>query len=84
MNNDFKGEGRELEPIFLFSELFRTMGYEANQYNQFLRDFSDDFPVIKETLFKTTEGFTTDLNYNQKKRLTDFYNVEYYTSKKKI
>ncbi|WP_019132083.1 LTA synthase family protein [Peptoniphilus obesi] len=84
LNNDFKGEGRELEPIFLFSELFRTMGYEANQYNQFLRDFSDDFPVIKETLFKTTEGFTTDLNYNQKKRLTDFYNVEYYTSKKKI
>ena len=84
LNNDFKGEGRELEPIFLFSQLFRNMGYKANEYNQFLTDFSDEFSIVKESLFKIDGEFKTDLSEKEKERLSDFYNVEYYTSRKKI
>lgn len=82
--NSFVGEGPTMEPAFLMNYLFRQLGYEGDEYNQFLTDFTQDVTVIKQnlTLYKGEFKPTTDPEVSE--RLKDFYNVEYNRMKNKV
>ena len=82
--NSFVGEGPTIEPAFLMNFLFRQLGYEADEYNQFLTDFTQDITVIKPNLTLYKGEFKPTADPEVQERLKDFYNVEYARMRKKI
>lgn len=82
--NSFVGEGPTMEPAFLMNFLFRQLGYEADEYNQFLTDFTQDITVIKPNLTLYKGEFKPTSDPVVQERLKDFYNVEYSRMRKKV
>ncbi|RVU55483.1 LTA synthase family protein [Anaerosphaera multitolerans] len=80
LENDFVGVGRDLEPAFLMSEVFKYIGWKGNQYNQFLQDFTESVSILKETWFVIDEEATNAPSEEQEKKIEEFKNIEYYTS----
>lgn len=87
IGKDFKGQIRDLEPAFLMSEIFKYIGWEGNQYNQFLTNTTERFSILKEH-WMCVDGKYMDLNNfedndydnNIKTEIHKFLNMEYYTS----
>ncbi len=84
LGRDFVGEGRDLEPIFLMSDIFKYMGYEGPEYNQYLEDFSKDISIMKETFFRVKGEYTQNPSEKYKRAIKEFKNFEYYVSNLKI
>ncbi|MDO5040749.1 MAG: sulfatase-like hydrolase/transferase [Peptoniphilus sp.] len=84
LGRDFLGEGRDLEPIFLMSDVFKYIGYPGSEYNQYLQDFSKDVSIMKETFFRIRGEYTHNPSERDKKAIEEFKNFEYYVSNLKI
>lgn len=78
--NEFTGVGRDISPNLLMSELFETMGWEGNEYMQFLNDYKAHIDVNNKVYFKEDGIYTTVLSLENQERYKDFLNVEYYFS----
>ncbi len=84
LGKDFVGEGRDIEPIFLMSDVFEYIGYKGSEYNQYLREFSQDISIMKETFFRIKGDFTHKPSEKYLKKIEQFKNFEYYVSNLKI
>lgn len=80
LGKDFVGVGENLEAAFLMSSIFEYMGWEGNQYNQFVNSTRKDISILKESWFCINGEYTDKPNEESLKKIDDFKNMEYYTS----
>jgi len=79
-NKDFTGRGNDISPNFLMAELFQYLGWEGNEYMQYLLKVKDKFDVIHNLYFKENGEYKKELSDENKKLWENFLNVEYYFS----
>ena len=77
---DFTGTGNSISPNFLMAELFDYIGWQGNEYMQYLSDIKKKFDVIHKVYFKENGEFKKALTPDNEKLWKDFLNVEYYYS----
>lgn len=80
INKDFVGIGKDVSPNFLMSELFQYLGWEGNEYMQYLINAKQHFDVINKVNFKEDGEYTSILSRENQQLYKDFQNVEYYWS----
>ncbi len=80
LENDLVKEVDNISPNFLMGELFKTLGWEGNEYMQYIQDIRDSYDVNHKVYFKENGEYTADISAESKKRYEDFLNVEYYYS----
>lgn len=80
LNKDFAGEGEDVSPNFLMSELFQCLGWEGNEYMQYLMNVREHFDVINKVNFKENGKYTSVLSRENQQLYEEFLNVEYYQS----
>ena len=78
LNKDFKGEGKDISPNFLMSELFEYLGWQGNEYMQYITDLKKNIDVNNNPYFKENGEYTKELSKEGKIKYDDFKNVEYY------
>jgi len=79
-NKDFTGEGNDISPNFLMAELFQYLGWDGNEYMQYLFKVKDKFDVIHNLYFKENGEYKKELSDENKELWENFLNVEYYYS----
>ena len=79
-NKDFAEEGPSISPNLLMAELFGYLGWEGNEYMQYITNMKDKFDVNHRLFFKENGDFTEELSEENKKLWEEFRNVEYYNS----
>lgn len=79
-DKDFTGEGNSISPNLLMSELFDYVGWEGNEYMQYISNMKAKFDVNHKLYFKENGEFTEELSEENKKLWERFRNVEYYNS----
>jgi len=79
-NKDFTGEGNNISPNFLMAELFQYLGWEGNEYMQYLLKVKDKFDVIHKLYFKENGEYKKELSNENEELWENFLNVEYYYS----
>jgi hypothetical protein len=62
------------------AELFDYIGWQGNEYMQYLSDIKKKFDVINKVYFKENGEFKKELTPDNEKLWKDFLNVEYYYS----
>lgn len=80
INKDFVGKGNDISPNFLMSELFQYLGWEGNEYMQYLMNIKNQFDVMNKVNFKENGEYTSILSRENQQLYKDFLNVEYYQS----
>lgn len=80
-HKSFVGKGNDISPNFLMAELFQYLGWEGNEYMQYIMEIKDHFDVNHKVYFKENGEYTEELSPENKARYEDFKNVEYYYSR---
>lgn len=80
VNNDLVGESQTISPNLLMPELFNHLGWEGNEYMQYITNMKKNFNVNHDLYFKEDETFTTELSKKNQQIWQEFKNVEYYYS----
>jgi len=79
-NKDFTGEGNTVSPNLLMAELFQQLGWEGNEYMQFLLDMKEKFDVNHKLYFKENGEYKNELSPEGKELWNNFLSLEYYYS----
>lgn len=81
LDRDFIGEGKTISPNHLMPELFDYIGWEGNEYMQYLIDLKKILPINHELYFEENNQLTPvdNISSETKKLWEDFVKVEYYT-----
>lgn len=79
-NKDFIGEGSVISPNFLMSELFEYIGWNGDEYMQYILNLKEKIDVNNKNYFKVNGEFIKELSTENKSIWKDFQNVEYYYS----
>lgn len=77
-NKSFEGEGETISPFFLMPELFDYLGFEGNEYMQYLIELKKQINVITTYYYKDNNEFVSAYD---NKLVNDFKNVNYYVAK---
>ncbi|HZK58165.1 MAG TPA: sulfatase-like hydrolase/transferase [Clostridia bacterium] len=80
LNKELTGESKTVGPNFLMSELFDCLGWEGNEYMQYVANMKKRFDVSHKMYFKENGEFTEKLSEENKKIWQEFKNIEYYYS----
>ena len=80
-DKDFNEEGPDLSPNFLMPTIFEYLGWEGNEYMQYLIDLKKDIDVNHEVFFKENGKYTKELSKENKEKYQEFRNLEYYYSR---
>lgn len=80
LNKELIGESRTISPNFLMSELFDCLGWEGNEYMQYITNMKKGFDVNHKMYFRENGEFTKELSGENKKIWQEFKNIEYYLS----
>ena len=82
-SKDFKGEGPSLSPNNLMAEVFENIGWEGNEYMQYIKDFKREIPVNHNLYFNEDGEYvpSSDLSAHGEELWDDFVKVEYYMKK---
>lgn len=81
LDKEFKGEGNEISPNFLMAELFQYLGWEGNEYMNYLFDVKDKFTVNHDMYFNVKGEYISKLNDEELQVWKDFNSVQYYYSR---
>lgn len=81
LDRDFNEEAPDLSPNFLMPTIFEYLGWEGNEYMQYLMDVKKDIDVNHKVYFKENGKYTKELSKENKKKYQDFRNVQYYYSR---
>jgi len=81
-SRDFVGEGNTISPNFLMTELFNYVGWQGNEYMQYLTDIKGRFDVVHNLYFKENGVFKKELSQENKEIWESFRTTEYYYSHK--
>jgi len=79
-NKDFTGEGNTVSPNLLMAELFQHLGWEGNEYMQYILDMKEKFDVNHKIYFKENGEYKEELSPENKELWNNFVNLEYYYS----
>ena len=76
---DFKGTGNKISPNYLMPELFEYIGWQGNEFMQFVNDVKEPLPVINRDGFfvegKLLNNLPSDLNEKYEMyRWASYYN----------
>ena len=80
LQKDLVGKVEDISPNFLMAELFSQLGWEGNQYMQYIQELKSYYNVNHKVYFKQDNEYTMELSEENKKRYDEFLNVEYYYS----
>jgi len=80
IKKDLIGVGRDISPNLLMPEIFNILGWEGNEYMQYLRDYMNHIDVNNIIYFKEKGVYTKVLSPENQERYNNFLNVEYYVS----
>ena len=80
-DKSFIGEGNDISPNFLMTELFQYLDWGGNEYMQYIMEIKDYFDVNHKVYFKENGQYTEELSPENKTIYEDFKNVEYYYSR---
>ncbi len=80
LDNELLGQGETFGPSYLMPKLFETIGWEGNEYMQYLSDVYQVMPVMNAAYYNINGEWVKELNEEQKKFYEDFVNAEYYYS----
>ena len=80
LGKELVGEGRTISPNILMSELFDYIGWEGNEYIQYIGDMKDKFTVNHDLFFKENGEFIKDMSEENKELWKEFVNLEHYQS----
>ena len=80
-DKDFNEEGPDLSPNFLMPTIFEYLGWEGNEYMQYLMDLKKDIDVNHDVFFKENGKYTKELSKENKEKYQEFRNLEYYYSR---
>ncbi len=80
LDKDLIGQVDDISPNFLMAELFSSLGWEGNEYMQYIQDLKNHYNVNHKVYFKENGEYTSEMSLDNKKRYKDFMNVEYYYS----
>lgn len=80
LKSDLIGELEDISPNFLMAELFNSLGWEGNEYMQYIKGLKNHYDVNHIVYFKENGEYKSDMSASNKKRYEDFMNVEYYYS----
>lgn len=81
LGKDFNEEGPDLSPNFLMPTIFEYLGWEGNEYMQYLIDLKKDIDVNHKVFFKENGIYTKELSKENEEKYQDFRNLEYYYSR---
>lgn len=76
-NKDFVGEGSTISPNFLMAELFQYLGWEGNEYMQYITNLKDKINVTHKLYYKENEQYTKELTKENQELLKNHLNLEY-------
>ena len=62
------------------AELFEQLGWEGNEYMQYIQDLKTNIDVNHEVYYKEDGVYTQVLSLENQEIYKDFLNVEYYIS----
>lgn len=77
---DLLGEGPSISPNFLMAEVFDYLGWEGNEYMQYISSVRDRLSVNHYMFFKENGKFTKELTEEGREAWQRFRKVEYYYS----
>lgn len=80
VNNEFVGDEGSISPNFLMAELFEQLGWEGNEYMQYVQETKTHYDVNHNVYYKEDGVYTPVLSEENQKIYEDFLNVEYYNS----
>lgn len=80
LNKEFVGEGNTISPNFLMTELFDYIGWEGNEYMQYVSNLKEKLDVNHEIFFKENGEYKNKSEIENKEAWTDFLNVQHYYS----
>ena len=80
LDKDFQGQQRTVSPNILMSDLFDYIGWEGNEYIQYIGDMKDKFTVNHRLFFKENGEFTEDMSEENMELWQEFLNLEHYHS----
>lgn len=81
LDNELVGVGNDISPNLLMAELFGILGWEGNEYMQYLMDYKMHIDVNNKVYFKENGQYTAELSSAGSQIYNDFINVEYYYSR---
>lgn len=81
-NKDFTGEGPTISPNLLMAELFNYVGWEGNEYMQYISNMKKKFDVNHKLYFKEDGKFKPELSPENKELWEEFRDIEYHHSNK--
>ena len=82
LGSDFRGEGRDISPCFLMTELFDLCGWEGPGFMQMAREVREISPLLHNRgLFLRDSALTDLLPSPEHERYMDYLRVQYYREK---
>lgn len=81
VGKDFNEEAEDVSPNFLMPKIFEYMGWQGNEYMQYLIDLSKTIDVNHDVFFKENGKYTQKLSKESEKLYQDFRNVQHYYNK---
>lgn len=84
-NNDLIGNGEDLSPNHLMTEVFEQIGWEGNEFMQYLKDLKKEIAVNHALFFSENHELVKKehISLPVKKEWDEYMNVEYYQMSKK-
>lgn len=79
-NKEFAGEGNTISPNFLMAELFEYLGWQGNEYMQYISNVKEKFDVNHEIFFKENGEYKVKSEIENKEAWSNFLNVQHYYS----
>ena len=81
LGKDFAEQGEDVSPNFLMPKIFEYIGWQGNEYMQYLIDLSKTIDVNHTVFFKEDGEYTKRLSKDNKELYKDFINVQHYYNK---
>lgn len=79
-NSEFVGEGNTISPNYLMAELFEYLGWQGNEYMQYVTDTKKLFDVNHEIFFKENGEYKNKSEIENKDAWFNFRNIQHYYS----
>lgn len=80
LDKDFLGNGNDVSPNFLMAEMFDYLGWNGNEYLQYINKFKESVTVLNKLKFKEDGIYTDILTLDNQELYKNYMNVEYYYS----
>lgn len=84
LNKNFTGDGKDISPCFLMTELFDQCGWEGPGFMKLSREMREISPLVHARgIFWTEDGFDSGLEGEDKAFYRSYRCVEYYREREK-